>query len=526
MQIFSGTIITCDQNNNVFQFLVEDKGKIVYVGQNLPEKYHNKKKTELGEKALIPSFGDGHLHFSNWALITDAFFDIREADNFKDIGQMIRDFADKNKKSKILTAFGASRHHVIEKRLITRQELDEILPERPLYIICYDGHSAIGNSKLMEKLPEDIKSTRGFIPDSGHILHDAFFKATDFISGLIPPLGLIRGIINGYDRLAGNGIGMIHAVEGIGFPKDMDVSLVSLIAKARTRKNGFQTRLFFQTMDIDKVNKRKLPRIGGCFATALDGCFAVCDAALNEPYSHDPDNKGILFYSDEEVINFVQKAHQQGLQIELHTIGDAAVDQAIKAFKAALTKFPRDDHRHSIIHACLISPENIAACVDLELGITVQPGFLISPLEPESYLKEILGTRVKTSSPLRDIQENGIHLSGGSDAPVAHPNPIAGIYGACNHPYDSNQSLTIQQALKMFTFETAWMSFDEKERGSLEQGKIADMVVLNRDPLKMAPKNLKDLKVESFLLAGKKYKTGMNLMSMAWNALLGRNLKI
>lgn len=526
MQIFSGTIITCDQDNNVFNYLVEDKGRILYVGQDLPEKFTPFRQIELGERALIPAFGDGHLHFSNWALIADAFFDVREAYNFADMGLMIKDFASKDKKAKVLTAFGASRHHVKEQRLITRAELDEILPDRPLYIICYDGHSAIGNSKLLETLPEEIKKTRGFKEESGHILHDAFYKATDHVTSAVPPLELIRGIINGYDRLAANGNGLIHATEGIGFPRDMDVSLVSLIARARTKKNGFQTRLFFQTMEIDKVQKKKLPRIGGCFATALDGCFGVCDAALNEPYSHEQDNKGILFYSDQEVIDFVKQAHRQGLQIELHTIGDAAVDQAIKAFKAALEESPREDHRHSLIHACLISPENISTCADLGLGITVQPGFLISPLEPEKYLEEILGSRVKTSSPLRTILDKGIHLSGGSDAPVTPPDPITGIYGACNHPYDADQSLTIQEALKMFTYETAWMSFDEKERGSLELGKMADMVILNTNPLQLAPENLKDLKVESLYLRGEKYRSGMSLMSLVWNSILGRNLKI
>ena len=526
MQIFHGTIITCDKDNNVFSYLVEDKGKIVHVGNNLPEIYANSKQVELGEKALIPSFGDGHIHFSNWALIAASFFDIRSARNCSETGELIKEFIAKNKKSKLVLCFGASRHSVEEKRLITRQELDEFCPDKPLIIFCYDGHSCIINSYLLNKLPENIHQLRGFNKDTGQLFNEAFYAATDFATAMVPPLTLIKSIIKGYDLLAEKGVGMIHPVEGIGFPMDMDVTLVSLIAKAANRINRFQTRLFFQTMDVKKVLKRKLPRIGGCFTTALDGCFGTCDAALIDPYSNDPNNKGVLFYKDEEVIKFAKEANMAGLQIEIHAIGDAASRQAVMAIEEALKDFPREDHRHTIIHACLISPEDLKKCARLGIGITLQPGFLISPLEPVEYLEEILGSRIKTGSPLRNIIDSGIHLSSGSDAPVTNPDPIESIYGACNHPYDDKQSVSIQQALKMATYEVAWTSFDEHERGSLEQGKIADMVVLNQNPLKMDPKDLLKLKADQLYLSGKTYKPEMSFFNTVISGIFRSNRNI
>jgi predicted amidohydrolase YtcJ len=113
----------------------------------------------------------------------------------------------------------------------------------------------------------------------------------------------------------------------------------------------------------------------------------------------------------------------------------------------------------------------------------------------------------------------GIHVSGGSDAPVIHPDPIDGLYGACNHPYDSAQSLTVAEALRMFTYEVAWTSFDEKQRGTLEQGKIADMAVLNRNPLEVKPEDLRDLEVERLYLAGKPYTPGMGVVETVWRSL-------
>jgi hypothetical protein len=526
--IFHGKIVTCDKDDNVYMYLVEDWGKIKYVGNELPEHYKSATATqvELGDRALIPSFGDGHLHFSNWALIAAAFFDVRTSRTLKEMQDIIKTFYAANKKNKIVLGFGASKHSVEEKRLITREEMDQVCPDKPCVVVGYDGHSLIANSKMIDKFPEKVTSERGYNADSGQLFNEAYYAGLDFATGMISLPILIKSIIKGYDFLAEKGIGLIHPTESIGFPMDLDVGMVSLISKARSRHNDFQTRMLFQTMDLKKVLKRKLPRIGGCFATALDGCFGACDAALKEPYTNDSENKGILFYTDEEVQAFTKGANREGLQIQMHCIGDAAVQQAIDALKAALQDFPRDDHRHTIIHACLISPENLKTCVEYGIGITLQPGFLISPLEPIEYLHDILGGRIDISSPLRDIIDAGIHLSGGSDAPVTHPNPIAAMHGACNHPYDPKQSVTIQEALKMNTYEIAWTSFDEKERGSLETGKIADMVILNKNPLTMDPKDLLQLKVERLYLSGKKYVPGMSIGKMLRKSMFGKKVKI
>jgi len=141
--------------------------------------------------------------------------------------------------------------------------------------------------------------------------------------------------------MADKGIGMMHTVSGVGFPLDLDVTLETILG--RGLDNGFQTGLFFQTMNLDKIRKRKLPRVGGCFATALDGCFGSEDAALRQPYANHPQNRGILFHSDDEVIQFAKRANREGLQIEMHAIGDAAFDQAVMAIEVALKDFPRQD---------------------------------------------------------------------------------------------------------------------------------------------------------------------------------------
>jgi predicted amidohydrolase YtcJ len=517
MQIFHGDIVTCDRDATVYRYLVEDGGKIVHVGHELPAAYGNQPRViELGEKALLPAFGDGHIHFSNWALFNSTF-DVRDAASISEIGEIIRNYARSDPKARVLFGFGHSRHTLAEKRLITRAELDSFLAERPIYLVCYDGHSAVGNSKAIELMPPAIRALRGFDPETGQMLHEAFLKATDFISKKVPVSTLLKYILAGVDRLAEYGVGLVHTVEGVGFPGDMDVDLVRFVAKG----SSIQFRIYFQTMEVGKALKRGLPRIGGCFACALDGCFGAKDAALLEPYRNDPKNKGILFYPDDQVVDFVKQANRAGLQVQLHCIGDAAVVQAVKAIEAALLDFPRPGHRHTLIHACLIPEPTLEKIAALGIGVTLQPGFLISPLEPPEYLSSILGNRAHQSSPLKKMIALGIHLSGGSDGPVTAPNPIEGIYGACNH-HDPGQSVSIAEALRMYTYNIAWTSFDEDKRGSLEKGKIADLVVLNRNPLRMAPADLLQLRVEKLYVAGQEYRRGKGAGRALLDGIRGR----
>ena len=257
------------------------------------------------------------------------------------------------------------------------------------------------------------------------------------------------------------------------------------------------------------------------------GSFGAFDAALKEGYSNNPDNKGILFYSDDELIKFAKEAHNADLQISFHAVGDAAFEQAIRVFEIVILSNPRENHRHTIIHACLPTEEGLKKCAELGICISSQPIFLNLKEEPVEFLEEILGKRHKKISPYRKMLNIGVIVSGSSDGPVSYPDPLKGIHAACNH-YVPEQSITIQEALKMFTYQAAYMSFDEQERGSLEVGKIADMVLLNKNPLEIKPEKLLELEVEEIYLQGKKYKGKQGLLGFLLRAfsIKGRKKKI
>ena len=190
----------------------------------------------------------------------------------------------------------------------------------------------------------------------------------------------------------------------------------------------------------------------------------------------------------------------------MHAIGDKAFNQATKALKAALDDFPRDNHRHTIIHACLPTMKGLSICEKYKINIAMQTSFINWAQEPDSYLNQILGEeRLLRLNPTKQFFDLGLVVGAGSDAPCTDPDPIVWIDRAVNNP-NKSQAITIKQALRMCTYNGYYISFDEKERGSLEVGKIADMVILSDNPYSIATENIKNLKVERTILNGKEYK--------------------
>ena len=506
MKCYEGTILSVDSNDGVYRYLVEDNGKIVYIGNELPGAYKTLDIKTLGNRVLAPAFVDTHQHFASLSTF-NAGLNVMETESNEEIARMIGEYAAKTD-AKTIIAFGASPHSVKEGRLIMRHEIDAVCQGKEVMVVKYDGHACIVSTPLLSKLDKKLSKLRGYHPDTGEMNQEAFFACSDYISGSLSIPDLFRNMQNCTDYLASKGIGSIHTVSGVGFIANLDITIEQLFAKSL--RNGFQIRVFPQALNTKVATSRRIPRIGGCFECALDGCFGSRDAALNEPYADAEGGDGILYYSDEKVIEFCKKANRLGLQIELHAIGDKAFDQATRALKAALDDCPREDHRHGIIHDCLPTEEGIAICKEYKIQMPVQSAFIGWKQEPDSYLEELLGTeRASRINPIKTFADNGIVVSFGSDAPCTDPDPIQWIHRAVNHS-NLEERITVQQALRMATYNGAYTTFDEKERGSLEVGKIADMVILSDNPYTTPVENLKDIKVEELILSGRPYESAVS----------------
>ncbi len=501
MQVFKGNIVTVNKNNDVVNYLVENKGLIEFVGNQLPDKYANWPTIDLKDKALIPAFVDTHQHFASFSTFNSGL-NVMDCSDNQQIMQMISDYY-KTSKSKTIIAFGASPYSVKEKVLLSKQQLDEVCPDKEIMVVKYDGHACIINTKLLNKLKNVLSKLRGYHFESGEMNQEAFFAVSNYITNSLSIPQLIENMQSTIDYLAKRGIGCVNTVSGVGFAGNLDISMEQIFAKGLT--NGFQIRVFPQSLDVSVATKRKLPRIGGCFACALDGCFGSMDAAVIQPYTNG--DCGVLYYDDEKVIDFCKKANRLNLQIEMHAIGDKAFDQASKALKAALDDYPREDHRHGIIHSCMITKEGLDICKKYHIQLPVQSAFIDWKQEPTEYLESILSKeRVKNLNPLKTFIDEGITISFGSDGPCTNPDPIDWLDKAVNNE-NIEQRISIQQALRCVCYNGYYTTFDEDKRGSLEENKICDMVILSNNPYTIDPKNIRNLKVEQLYLSGKPYQS-------------------
>lgn len=503
MRCYEGNILTVNAQNAVYRYLIEDKGRILYVGNALPEEYKNVKRLRLGKRALVPAFVDTHQHFASYSTF-HAGLNVMEAKSNQEIAEVIQSFAAASSQ-KTLIAFGISPHSVQEKQLITRRELDGACSDKEIMVVKYDGHACVINTKLLQKLRKKICRLRGYHPDTGEMNQEAFFAVSNYITNSISIPELIKNMQTAVDDLAAKGIGCVHTVSGVGFIANLDISMEQLFAKGLN--NGFQIRVFPQSLNVKAAIRRKIPRIGGCFECALDGCFGSHDASLHSPYIDDEKDYGVLYYEDERIQDFCKKANRAGLQIELHAIGDRAFDQACRCIKAALDDYPRTDHRHGIIHDCLPTEEGISICKKYDIQMPVQSAFIDWPQEPENYLKSILGKeRTEKLNPIRTFLQNDILVSFGSDAPCTEPDPIMWMDKAVNNP-NTKEEITIEEALRCCTYNGYKACFDEKDRGSLEIGKIADMVILSENPYEIEKEKIGEIKVERTILKGRPYRS-------------------
>lgn len=504
MKCYKGAILSVNANDEVFNYLVEDKGKIIFVGNELPQEFSGAEFVDLGEHALIPAFVDTHQHFASFSIFHSGL-NVMDAESNEEIARMVADYYKKSVNTKTLIAFGASPYSVKEHRLISREELDRVCPDKEIMVVKYDGHACIINTKLLNKIDSKVKPLRGYHPDTGEMNQEAFFEVSNYMTNSLSVIELFSKMQEAADYEASYGVGEVHTVSGVGFIANLDITTEKIFAKSLT--NGFQIRVFPQSLNTNVATSRKLPRIGGCFECALDGCFGSHDAAMNEPYIDDESGKGVLYYNDNKVIEFCKAANRAGLQIEMHAIGDRAFDQATRCLKAALDDYPRENHRHGIIHDCLPTEDGLKICREYHIQMPVQSAFISWKQEPDEYLESIMGKdRVDKLNPIKTFKDNGIVVSLGSDAPCTSPNPIVWLDRCVNNP-NASERISIQEALRMATYNGYYATFDEQERGSLEPGKIADMVILSANPYEVDRKDISNLKVKQLILGGKPYQS-------------------
>jgi predicted amidohydrolase YtcJ len=238
----------------------------------------------------------------------------------------------------------------------------------------------------------------------------------------------------------------------------------------------------------------------GFIKILADGSLGARTAALNKAYSDDHKTRGLMLYTRKKLNQMIMKAHSAGLQLGVHAIGDRAVENVLDAYRKALRKVPRRNHRHRIEHCAILNPKLIDDMKRLGLVASVQPHFVIS----DFWTTDRVGSeRARSAYPFRTLLKKGVVVASGSDCPVEQISPILGIWAAVTRKDKAEEVLAVEEALKTYTVNAAYASFDEKKKGTIEPGKLADLTILSDDPMGVPADKIRNLAVEMVIVDGK-----------------------
>ncbi|MFX1590642.1 MAG: amidohydrolase, partial [Promethearchaeota archaeon] len=239
-----------------------------------------------------------------------------------------------------------------------------------------------------------------------------------------------------------------------------------------------------------------------CLKLYLDGTFGAKTACMYEPFTDAPGQCGFCVVDEDEIYEKMKIAHRNGFQIGIHAIGDKGNRIVVDLYKKLLKEFPRNNHRHRIEHASMLTSDVIRDMRDYGIIASCQPPFLNSEYH---WLEKRLGKdRLKYTYPFKSIINAGIILASGSDCPIEDPSPILGLHALINrNGIVIEECISIEEALKTYTINAAYAAFEENVKGSIEEGKLADFVILDKNPLETEKDRIKDIKVVETIIRGK-----------------------
>lgn len=521
---FGGQIYTVDDNQPQVEAVAVAEGRILATGSlkhcraALGCPYQS---IDLDGSVMLPGFIDTHIH-PPMMIIYAMGADLTHVESIEILQKRLQAVADQDSSSNWVMGFQFEEEHLRQPRLPTRHDIDKACPDRPAFVLKHDCHMIIANTRAIEAAGITA-ATRD--PEGGRIDREpdgypagAFREtATHSILGAMP-LPRIQTIgkaaTSVFEKIASHGItsaGMILQTdeEGVSGAQGINdiplmeaaidlipVSLYGLLVAhdfapfGRARK----TRLH-----QDKIGAGH--RIGGLKFFA-DGTFASCTAYMNQPFSDRPDTKGFMMHNADEMYQRMVMAHNADLQIAIHTIGDASNRICVDLFERLLNEYPRTDHRHRLEHASQLDEGLIADIARLNLVVATQPLFIHSE---KAWLHKRLGKdRTGWTYPLRALWDAGITVAGGSDAPIESMSVLHAIQCCVDREgFEVQQAISAAEAIRMFTLNAAYAQFEDSVKGSIRTGKRADLVILSDHPGAVPTDQIKNIRVEQTICAGK-----------------------
>jgi predicted amidohydrolase YtcJ len=468
----------------------------------------------LKGNTLLPGFIDSHMHPIS-TLFLSMNLDLSSVTNLEELQAFLKKEAEKRGKGELIFGFKLKEELLDVPVLPTRWDLDVACPENPIVILRYDGHIGVVNTKTLElvginsetKVPEGgeiRKNEKGEL--SGVISENALSLIYSKISKyLIPKLDLLQeSAEKAFKLLAKKGITSFHGVTTL--QRDIPIyqmiqnevlqswySLISIVDPSKL------TELKELSLDSNKEDSRFKTR---CWKGYFDGTLGAKTALMHEPFSDAPSMTGFSVVNEEVMFKRMKIAHENGFQIGIHAIGDKGNRVLVDLYKRLLEESPKGNRRHRIEHASILTEDVIKDIKKYNLVVACQPPFINSE---HTWLEKRLGKeRCKYTYPFKSIIDAGIIMASGSDSPIEDPDIISGLHAlVTRNGFIPEQCLTMGEALKTYTINGAYAAFEENIKGSIEVGKLADFVILDRNPLEISDEEIQEIQIVETIIRGK-----------------------
>jgi predicted amidohydrolase YtcJ len=526
--LFNGKIVTVDDAFSIRQAIVIKDGRIVAVGGNeLRNQYSAARTIDLHGRMVMPGFHDTHIHLGGHSR---RYIDLNDTTSLAELKEQVREKAIELGPGEWVTGAGWDEYHFTEQRKPLRKDLDAAAPNNPVVLTRAGGHSSVGNSKALE-LADINKATpdppRGLIEkDADGAPNGVIRERSDLYTRLVPrdkPAEVRDSLLkNVSDQLK---LGITSVIEA---GSSVDPNVVGSYAEWELLYQKHGTELPRASIQVGypspageaKAGAAKLKefgkktgdgndrlRVGSIGEMAADGGFTGPTAWSLQDYKGQPGFRGRAFFTPEEILPNIEEGHKLGWQFGIHAIGDAAIAMTVDALDAVLQKYPRNDHRHYLCHFTVLPPDRTMQIMAKDkILIAQQPNFTYN-LEGR-YVETLEGNRLNTNNALTTpIKKYGIFMAFGSDnLPIG---PMVGLYAAVTRKgesgkvYGAAEAVSMKDAITMYTRSGAFLTREEKIKGTLEVGKLADMIVLPEDLLNVSPEKVLNMKVDMTIVGGK-----------------------
>ena len=508
--LHNGVVYTVDSAFTMAEAFAVTDGKIVAVGSNkeILDQYKSDSVIDAAGKAVFPGFIDAHCHFYGYGLnLTKA--DLIGCRSEEEMIERVAAWAEKNPDGWVLGR-GWDQNEWPSKKFPDKTKLDSLFPNRPVYLTRVDGHAALVNSEALRiaEINSDTKVSGGKVElvngsPSGILIDNAM----DLVFGKIPAPSekqsedaLLKAQQNcfavGLTTVddAGLSLETVRLIEKLQNDGKLKMRIYAMLDPTEENFEAFQ-----KPYSTDRLTVRS-------FKIYADGALGSRGAWLLEPYSDDPQNRGLLLQDTSYYHLWAKRCRENGFQLNVHAIGDAANELMLTVFAQYNEK--KNDLRWRIEHAQVLAEKDIDMFGNYGIIPSVQTTHATSDM---NWAEERLGDRIRLAYAYKTLMQQNGWIPLGTDFPVEFINPMFTFFAAVARQdadcmpeagFQTENALTRKEALRGMTIWAAMANFEEKQKGSLEVGKAADFVILDRDIMQCPIREARDAKVLRTVLNG------------------------